>query len=628
MQEPIKNKHSIFQAKKASELKNAGEKAAFTLWSIAALVFSSAVITVLSLLLAIGMFEIKIFYDYFRHPAIFLVNYVPVLLMNLVLYCITGRQWLSYLITASFILLASAGNFYKQKFRYEPFTAADFGMVKAGLGMAGNYDLTPNTRLLLCIAALILGTILLALLVRARPGGKLRTAGILLSLCLSAGLWKNVYSSNEVYYSQALSTENIIYSWVQQEFACKGFVYPFLFSIHTGSTTEAGYDAALCAEKLSSYGNNDIPEEMKANIILFQMESFSDLRKTGLSGIADSVYSYYDELKENSISGRLAVNVYAGGTIDTEHCVLTGESGFTSVSRNVPSFIRYLTEQGYYASGNHPNTGRFYNRKNTDIYFGFHDYWFSEEKYGPLTEALTPNSWCSDCVLFPEVLEQYRQQIEEGKKVLSFNVTMQGHSPYASDKAVYAEEYWNAEAYGGASDYSYYVLNNYLGSVRNTLENVREFIAEIEKEPEPVIIVLYGDHMPWLGDSNRISDEFGLNLNPATEEGFFNYYSTDYFIYANNAARELYDTSFAGKGPDISACYLMPLLFRTLGWDGDAYLAYMTECMDTLPVKTSTGFYAEGGRIVPAINASAETLEKAHEMQNMEKYIRSTYKPG
>lgn len=624
MQESIHKKHSIFRAKKAGELKNAGEKVAFTLWSIAALLFSSAVITVLSLLLAIGMFDIEIFYDYFRHPAIFLVNYVPVLLMNLVLYCITGRQWSAYLITAGFILLASAGNFYKQKFRYEPFTASDLGMVKAGLGMAGNYDLTPNARILLCIAALICGTILLALLVRARPGGKLRIAGILLSICLSAGLWKNVYSSNEVYYSQALSTENIIYSWVQQEFACKGFVYPFLFSIQTNAAGgSAGYDVALCEEKLSSYENTDIPEECKANIIMFQMESFSDLRKTGLSGIADDVYSYYDELKENSISGRLAVNVYAGGTIDTEHCVLTGENGFTSISKDTPSFVRYLTEQGYYASGNHPNTGRFYNRKNTDSYFGFDDYYFSEEIYGALTEGLTPSSWCSDCILFPEVLAQYRQQSFEGKNVFSFNVTMQGHSPYDTADVQYAEESWNAEAYGGCSDYTYNVLNNYLGSVRDTLKNVKKFIMEAEGETEPIIVVLYGDHMPWLGDSGKVAEELKLNLSPATEEGFFNYYATDYFIFANSAAKELFGSTFTGKGPDISACYLMPLLFRTLGWKGDAYMAYITECMDMLPVKTSTGYYYEEGKIVPAIDASQATLEKASEMQNMEKYIRN-----
>lgn len=620
-------KHSIFTAQKAGELKGTGRKAAFTIWSAAAILFSSAVITVLSLLLACGMFDIEIFYDYFRHPAIFLVNYIPVLLLNLFFYFLFGKQWGAYLITACVILLASAGNFYKQKFRYEPFTAADFGMIKAGLGIAGNYDLTPNTRIWLCIAALILGTILIALLVRARPGKALCGAGTLMVLVISAVLWRNVYSSNEVYYSQALSTDNIIYSWVQQEFACKGFVYPFLFSIHTsGAGGDAGYDAVKCEEILAAYSESNIPEGKNANIIVFQMESFSDLRKTGLQGIAEDVYSYYDVLKENSISGRLAVNVYAGGTIDTEHCVLTGETGFTSISGDVPSFVRYLTGQGYYASGNHPNTGRFYNRKNIDSYFGFDETYFAEELYGALTEDLTPSSWCSDCVLFPEVLKQFRQQISEGKKVFSFNVTMQGHSPYETAGVQYDGECWNAEAYGGSSDYSYNVLNNYLGSVHDSLENVQMFLEEIEKETAPVVVVLYGDHMPWLGDGAKVSREFGLNLSPATEEGFFNYYSTEYLIYANEAAKELYESSFTGKGPDISACYLMPLLFRTLGWEGDAYLGYMTECMDALPIKTSTGFYLENGKIVPATGASPETLEKAQEMQDMEKYVRSIYR--
>ena len=63
---------------------------------------------------------------------------------------------------------------------------------------------------------------------------------------------------------------------------------------------------------------------------------------------------------------------------------------------------------------------------------------------------------------------------------------------------------------------------------------------------------------------------YGMDLDLGTEQGFFNYYSTDYVIWMNDAARA--QLGFDGKklqiGPVISPCYLMNVLFRALGWKG------------------------------------------------------------
>ena len=70
-------------ARSARELPRPGRRAFFHIWNAAALLLSSAGITVLSLMLGLGMFDIEFFFDYFRHPLIFLLNWVPVLLLQL-----------------------------------------------------------------------------------------------------------------------------------------------------------------------------------------------------------------------------------------------------------------------------------------------------------------------------------------------------------------------------------------------------------------------------------------------------------------------------------------------------------------------------------------------------------------
>ena len=87
--------------------------AEFLLWQWLALGFSSLGLALLSLALAVGPFGWELFQGYFAQPLIFLLNFLPVLLLQTLLWLLFGRQWLSFLVTALLILTASAGNFYK-----------------------------------------------------------------------------------------------------------------------------------------------------------------------------------------------------------------------------------------------------------------------------------------------------------------------------------------------------------------------------------------------------------------------------------------------------------------------------------------------------------------------------------
>ena len=420
--------------------------------------------------------------------------------------------------------------------------------------MAGNYNLTPNTRIILAVVVLVAGTALLALLARRRIKLRWRIIWLPVLLLSVFPLWTKVYSSDDLYNSPLVSYGRSFKKWPAKSYASRGFVYPFLYSMAYNGNTEPK------ASTLEEFADKDIPEEYKTDIIVFQLEAFSDLRTLGLERISDEAYLLYDKIKENSQWGSMFVNVYAGGTVDTEFCVLTGETAFRGIKEPTESYVWWLSKQGYHTSGNHPNGGSFYSRKSMNEYLGFDEYFFSEELYRDLIADLKPTSWFSDCVLFPQIMSQLEGYQEKYKHVFSFNVSMQGHSPYDEEDFLFSEKYWDK---ADCSDLADHVINNYLGSVADTQKYLWDFLSEVNEMDRPVTVVVYGDHKPWLGDGDCVANELSVNLNSGTE-GYINRYSTEYVIWMNDAAKSVIQDFRIGRAGDIQACELLPALLHML----------------------------------------------------------------
>ena len=83
----------------------------------------------------------------------------------------------------------------------------------------------------------------------------------------------------------------------------------------------------------------------------------------------------------------------------------------------------------------------------------------------------------------------------------------------------------------------------------------------------------------------------------STLEGFYNYYSTRYLIWANEAAKETLGSDFSGEGPAISPCFLMNLLFEQCGWEGSEYMQLTTDVMEQTTLAHSLGYYHDNGKL-------------------------------
>ncbi|MDE6588762.1 MAG: LTA synthase family protein, partial [Oscillospiraceae bacterium] len=397
-----------------------------------------------------------------------------------------------------------------------------------------------------------------------------------------------VYGSDEI-YDETTNLEHIDKWSATQQYVSRGLLYPFLYSVKSAlPNPPEGYDPRQAAAVLAEYGDGEIPEDKKVNIVGIMLEAFADFSVYDQIEFQWDMYATYHALEAESYTGNLVTNIFAGGTVDTERAFLTGMSPRdVNYRSNTPSYVWYLKSQGYWTFGGHPNSSWFYNRANINSYLGFEQYSFNENYYGP--EYLTTPT-TDDSIFLPDLARRVLMEVGHGAPLFSFSVSYQGHGPYSSEAC-----WW-----GGVDDYianynldgaSRCILANYLGSVLSTQAYLAQVVDAFRASDEPIVLVVFGDHKPWLGNGGSVYNELGIEFFDGSVESFYNYWSTRYLIWANDAAKETIGHDLVGEGPDISPCFLMNVLFEQLGWQGDAYMQAVEACRREVPV-VQTGEWA------------------------------------
>lgn len=596
-----------------------GRTALFWAWNLFLVLASGICLGGLSLLFAYGSYSPNVFYSYFTHPLIFLLNVAPVVGLELLLWCLTGKSALSFFLAGFVTVGFSIGNYYKLLFRDDPLMFQDMRNIREALSITNtaSYDLTPDKRIVFGILCLIFGTVVLHFVARGVPGKKRRfaAAAVLVLACVPAS---NAYASARVYDTLTANYDYINRWAATQAYISKGFVYPFLHSISAGSAKPPeGYDEDEAAAMLAQYTDADIPAEKKVDLITIQLEAFADFsRFANVEGIDfEKAYSTFHEIEAESVAGDLITNIFAGGTVDTERAFLTGYADLRDFRTDTNSHAWYLQQQGYTAEGSHPSYQWFYNRRNVNAYLGLPTYYYFENYYNEVDSI----NLAADRLLFPEILDLYRENRGEDP-YFSFNVTYQGHGPYST-----TENQWKGQTFtdGRYSTETTFIVDNYLASVQDTAQELRKFLDELQSEERPVAVVVYGDHMPWLGDGNSAYTELGVDLDTSTEQGYLNYYGTRYLVWANDAAKAAIGHDFTGEGETVSSCFLMNEVFALLGWEGSAWMQAGNDIRATLPVITSMGRYVEDGHLTDTLSPAGEAALRKFKF--LEYYLCETF---
>ncbi len=549
------------------------------LLSMLLLLLGGCCLGLLSLYFSAGDHGLDLFRWYLTQPMVLVLNLIPFVLLTLLFFAVFGRAWLAYLVSGSVCLFFSWAQYWKLMARNDPIYAGDLLLFGEATQMAGQY-IEITWQIILSALLVLLAVGVLFLLARGRMKMPLpRIALAAAVIALSAWLYPNYYTDNATYNSMIVWPE--INKWFEtNRYISRGGIYPFIHTIPDAiPTPPEGYEEEAAREALAAYPSDDIPEEKKVSLVVTQLEAFADLSTVTDRITGADPYAEYHAILAESYHGTLIPNVFAGGTIDTERCVLTGFSALEDFRRPSWSYARYFLDQGYTVEGAHAGYEAFYNRLNVNANLGLPSYRFIEGHYDTFMEGVP-----YDNVFLPDVTDHVLAALEEGP-VFSFNVTYQNHGPYAADRVWFADTFVPQEDLSSAD---WHIINNYLDGIQDTGRRMLTMVDRFREIDEPVVLVFFGDHKPWLGDQSVTYDALGIDIRGSTDESFRNYYATEYLFWANDAARAVLGTDLVGQGPEISPCYLMNVLFEQCGWEGPGYMKFADQVMAQLPVLHTT----------------------------------------
>ena len=535
----------------------------------------------------VPVFGMPMFLSYFSSAAIIVLNLLPPLLLIFLIYFVSGRAWIAFTFPSAFILLLSLAHFFKMQVRGDPLVASDLFLLREAAEVLPHFSLVTSAKVYLSIIAFILGVLFSIFALKYKmQKTKIRIIGAVSTFAASLLLYSTVYTNTSLYDDIArdrFTDWSFSLSYVQ-----RGFLYPFTHSIQfAGSGSETppeGFCENEARQIAAAFEPAYVPEEKRVNIITIMLEAYSDLSVFDVLDFKVDVFAPLHRIQEESISGTVINNVFAAGTNNTERLFLTGFTRLTEYTTAVNSHVRFLNSLGYHTEGFTAVAGWFYDRTTANHHLGFARHYFLED---------FENSNQTDEFFFRTIKSLYTNR-DRSRPYFSFNLSAQNHAPYP---------YWTTnEPYlihrNGLSDESFNILNNYLTGIYDTTRRLYDFVEWLRHDPDPVVLIVSSDHMPWLGNHYSVYNELGILVDSWVQEGFMNRFSTPYFIWANYAAREALGNDFIGYGGSFSPGFLLPEAFNQMSWRGDWYIQALNELRHTIDIIFSAGIlYRENGQL-------------------------------
>lgn len=581
-----------------------------TIVTIALMIILSFSIMTITLLFSRAVADTNLLKVYFKDTLLILMNFIPVFLFMIFTYLIFNRLWASFTLTSLLFITLSIVNKFKLTYRDDPFTFIDLRLFGESMTMAKKYNIGFSSGIIMMILIFIGMTLMLKFFFKHKiNSSKIRITLLVILTIISTIIFKGYYFNQEIY--DKVGDKAGINIWIKsQQFQVRGFVYPFIYSAKDATDIKPeGYNKQEVVEAFNSRGYKNIPENEKVNIISIMLESYNDFSKFPGVDLGIDIYKNFHDIQNESIHGNLVTNIFAGDTIKTERGFLTGFHNQPKYYKRTNSFVWYLKEQGYRTEAMHPITGAFYNRQNVNEYLGFDYFEHYDNRYKDI-----PTDYLRDEDFFQYIIEGYEKNKEKEEPYFNFSVTYQNHGPYSEEQYT-KEEYLKKKP--NYDEKTYNIINNYFTGINKTDEALKELFDYFKNEEEPTIIILFGDHNPWLGKGNSGYSMMDINLDLSTVEGFTNYYETPYLIWGNEGAKESLGKDFIGKGNDISPNFLMAELFQYLGWEGNEYMQDILDIKEKIDVNHQL-FFKEDGEYKKELSPSGKELWK--EFLNIEYY--------
>ena len=550
------------------------------------------------------------------HPAIFLLNLLPVLVLNILFFMICANTFFSAASISVICFTASLINRFKIIYYDDPFIPLDIfnGSSAVTSKAAVNTIRYDFVMLVVCIivVALLIATGIFIKSYKFNPLTKVSIT--VLTVCFALIANTLVYSSTSLYEKLPVQSSK----YTSGVFNDLGFIYSFLYNFNTSHIEQPdNYNKKYAQELIKSHSEEKVKiPNVKSNVIIIVSEAFSDLstyKPFVITEENDPLKNFKRiSLTRNSISGHIVVPGNSGETANAEYDILTGmqtsylnskgTSSFNIIRKNISSIPRFFTENGYADQLIYPGEGWLYNRSNVYNFLGLSNQVLINNFNK--SENLKGDN-ISDYSLAKMIVQKYKDnyKTKDVKPWFCYAVTTQNTAPYTADKYNYKPvdiEVFRKEI----SDESKYKLNTYFEGVRDSDNMLNLLVNYFMNSDTPTIIVFVGNHLPFTGDDVDIYKELGINFDErGSMEQIYNSCRLPFLIWANETAYNKTNFDAAKKKLDlpkdntINANYLGPVLLELLGFKGqDSYYDFLNDVRRDLPVidryyaKTEEGF--------------------------------------
>lgn len=564
-----------------------------------------------------------------RQPLILFLNWLPIALLTAAFAFAFRNVFFSSALVGLIAGAMSLINRVKLTIRGEPFVPRDISLIKEAADAAGSYDMTLPWFQIGCLVVMTAVFIILGVLLPLKKsedapkkrGALVRVMGFVLCLAVLVGAVGLVYSSTDLYNSFE-TTEPYNLSSVNNEL---GFVYYFCYHFSTYKIEKPeGFDRDEAASWETGY--ESAPDAADVNVVFVMNEAFSDILNEDVFVFPEGenpmeVYNTMAE-GENAWAGHIVVPYFAGGTADTEFDVASGMqtnllnpaapslTAFRTVNRDLDSIFRVFGADGYTSCFMHPGQSWFYNRENVYDWFGADESFFVED-----FDAEYKGSWVTDESVLRELVSRFEEKSAGGGLDFTYAVTIQNHMSYTAEK--YGDYVCpEVETTAELSPEIQTAVNVYAEGIRDAnamLEDLTEFYSE---QSEPVLLVFFGDHLPYLGDNRQGYAELGLPAASVTGgEDPFAAYTAPVLFWCNDAAAEALDFANAIEALDlpadgrISACYLGAVVLELTGrGEVSPWFAFLNEMRRELPVLHNGYYESADGEITTEPTAEEAAL--------------------
>lgn len=462
----------------------------------------------------------------FQHPIIFMYN-VLVIFATLSVATIFRRKAFFLVVITSIWLAIGITNGIILIERMTPFTVKDLSSITDGATIMTNYF--NLVQLVLIAAGIVAGVIGLVVLWIKAPKqevkGKVKKsiAMVILIIACTFGATFGLVKANVL----ATFFGNLAYAY--QDY---GVPYCFINTwLNTGIQKPASYseETVKAIFDKDQYGpdgtmtpvQEDVDEKYP-NILFLQLESFTDPELFNNIKLSQDAIPNYRQLMSECSTGSLTVPACGAGTANTEFEVMTGisvkffgpgEYPFKSVlkDRTAESIATDLKSMGFGTHAIHNHRALFYNRNQVFNNIGY-DTFTSVEYMSDV--AKTPKNWAKDEILVSQIMDALNST--ESRDYI-YTISVQGHGKYPSEQIIRNPAITVTEAPTEELKWKYEYYVNQVYEMDKFVKDLTDTLAAYD---EPVVLVMYGDHIPALDIKEETYDAKDL-------------YQTQYVIWSN-----------------------------------------------------------------------------------------------